>query len=378
MAHSKDQALMKCPHCGVALLRGEPSNLRCYRCQHVVALDPQANTLGLDDLRFQQLAAQLSRDGQLRYTAAQLHHYASQQAMLAQQPPPASLLVVSLCALLSGMLVGTRMSVLAGAVVALLALALGLVLHAWVRPPRAMRLPISLEQFQREVIGRWQKVHGGLPLGLIDSRLLRSLQYNQPAPEQMRAVLACPERAILDCLRANGLPARLGLGLVPTAPPFTPAEQATLATLQARPQLPLLLLHDASPVGCLLAWNVVQALGVQAGQVVYDLGLHPRQAIDHRLLRLYAASSVELMGLLRQHNSLHSPPTALSTAELDWLAQGWCSPILAIPPARLIHVVTRAVERATQSLPQGDTPLDPEQHARLQARAVGFMTWPGE
>jgi hypothetical protein len=56
----------------------------------------------------------------------------------------------------------------------------------------------------------------------------------------------------------------------------------------------------------------------------------------------------------------------LTDAELEWLAQGWWSPVAALRPSILVGRVTTAVERAPTR--------DPDRRA---AAAVGFLTWPG-
>jgi hypothetical protein len=59
-------------------------------------------------------------------------------------------------------------------------------------------------------------------------------------------------------------------------------------------------------------------------------------------------------------------PDALTQEEIDWLAQGWWSPIAAVPPAKLLAAVDRSLQQIEET-------SDPD---RRRAQAVGFLTWP--
>jgi hypothetical protein len=220
-------------------------------------------------------------------------------------------------------------------------------------------MPMSLEQFRDKIIKRWTAIYGERPAGLIDSRTKRS---DQPSSDQLRGVLLCPKQDILACLRANGIHQKLGLGLIPANTELTQAEQALTAELRSRPDLPVFVLHDASPAGVLLAENVRQKLK----RKVIDLGIHPRQAIEHNLVKLGAKPSAEDMKRLQE---LHTSGQ-LTQAEFDWLNKGFYSPVLALTPNRVIRILTNAVERgSTAAAPLPPTPEE-------QAKTIGFMTWP--
>jgi hypothetical protein len=66
--------------------------------------------------------------------------------------------------------------------------------------------------------------------------------------------------------------------------------------------------------------------------------------------------------------------------EFRWLERGFYTPILSVSPARLIRVVTQAAQRLNIAPPavaaHDAASADPEERARAQAQAVGFMTWP--
>jgi len=263
------------------------------------------------------------------------------------------------------------------ALVFAMAIGIGLMISA-IRKSRPFhpRLPMNFHDFQRDVIGRWQRVYGALPPGMIDPR--RPLPPD-PAPADQRAVLACPVPDILTCLRANRVPERLGIGLLPGDGRGTPHEEATLAALRANPRRPLLILHDAGPAGCTLARSLPLALGLRSEQPVIDIGLHPRQAMQHKLLRLKTKPSPELLRLLQKRVSPSTSATNLQTlsrSEFDWLKQGFYSPLPAVSPVRLIRAVEQAVDRNVPRSAASQPGRDPEQQAQHAAQTVGFLTWP--
>lgn len=118
-----------------------------------------------------------------------------------------------------------------------------------------------------------------------------------------------------------------------------------------------MVLHDASALGALLAPLLRQA---HPDRVVLDAGLpaaavRTRRGAVHRVAKAPRASAADLRSV-----------AGLSEADAAWLAQGFWSPIAAVPPSRLEAVVTAAVRQA------------------LAARAAelrspdGFLTWPAE
>ncbi|MCS6881007.1 MAG: hypothetical protein RMK84_02035 [Oscillochloridaceae bacterium] len=216
-----------------------------------------------------------------------------------------------------------------------------------------------------------------------DERARLRAAYMPPVP--LRAVLASPNLDVLDCLLANGLPQRLGLALLNPDGPLSEADERVLDLLRARPDVPLLLLHDASVEGCLLPALLPERWDLAPSQRVLDLGLRPRQAMRaHRfteytirgrwmktliLPRTYdPAPSPQMLERLEQE-AQRQQRVRLSEDELAWLREGCNSSVLFMPPAWMVTLVTRAVERYAPA--RGVDSL-----ANAQARAIGYMTWP--
>jgi len=378
---------MKCPHCTADLLYRERRDRRCAKCRQAFALEPKLNSLHLHDLRLVRVAEKISQYGTIGYTAGQLYHAVSFKAVKAQKPvhPLRKIFGTLFTSIFLGILLIVVVSFateLPSSIVVSLVLAImfgvSLVIIAIrISRPFRPRLPMKFRDFQRDVIGRWQQVYGALPPGMIDPR--QPLPPD-PAPADQRAVLACPVPDILTCLRANRIPERLGIGLLPGEAQRTPHEEATLAALRANPRRPLLILHDAGPTACTLARSLPLALGLRPEQPVIDIGLHPRQAMQHNLMRLSTKPSPELLRLLQKRVTPSDSATnaqTLSRPEFDWLKQGFYSPLPAVAPTRLIRAVEQAVDRAVPR-PAAATrrSSDPEQQAQHAAQTVGFLTWP--
>src|SRR5439155_9756182 len=122
------------------------------------------------------------------------------------------------------------------------------------------------------------------------------------------------------------------------------------------PDVPVIVLHDASLSGVALAGQARATLGSRA----FVAGLSPRAVLANAsALRLHEPRPPEADTAF-----LRAEP--LSEAEIEWLAEGWWSPIAAVPPAKLLTALERALERIE----------DAADSDRRRARAIGFLTWP--
>ncbi|MED7953700.1 hypothetical protein PUR61_03955 [Streptomyces sp. BE20] len=363
---------MICPHCAKSLRQRERGGHRCSYCRKDFALDPKSEGTGLNDLRIRKLTAKLTLDGRLACTVGQLR-YALQRrgrpepSFLGSRGGGSCLGVLGIAAMVVGL-------ALNGSLTVLLALG-GMVLigtgvrQFWLAdtpaPPAPVELRWDADDFRRTVVDRWKKVYGTLPSGLVEDDLVRP----GPPPAEPAFVLLCPDRTVTTFLQANDYPRR---------------HRALLVTdLRAVPAgLPVVVLHDASPQGCLL---VADARAALRGRRVLDAGLPVRTVLvdqDKFVLLRDPHRSEELQARLER------TVPGLTGGERAWFAEGWWSPLAALPPKRLLAVAVRAAERAggrgTAGGPAGipaprrpDRPENPIE-TRRRALAVGFLTWPEE
>ncbi|MFX0579995.1 hypothetical protein [Nocardia nepalensis] len=336
---------MICPHCNANLLRKERGGRRCSTCKREFALEPKESPLGLHDIRVRKLAERLGDGRGLRYTSMQLWYAAGRKKVPDEQRVfkrvrigvSVAIVVVAFFMMVSG-------AVPAGVVIPLGALVLALALvglqsaRPWFLQRATVPMPVSYNIFRGDVLGRWTSIYGGPPPGSVDEALVRP-----PAVDRPRFALLCPDRSVLACLIANNVPQTWDMALSDRID-------------RLPPDVPVIVLHDASLAGVALAGQARGTLGSRAVVVGLSPGAVLANASALRL-RETRPSAADAAFLRRE---------SLSHAEIEWLADGWWSPIAAIAPAKLLSVVERAVERVEDA-------ADPE---RRRAREVGFLTWP--
>ncbi|GIJ44495.1 hypothetical protein Val02_13810 [Virgisporangium aliadipatigenens] len=322
--------------------RRQRTGRRCGLCRRSFVLDPRDNPLRLHDVRVQRLAARLSGNGRYWFSVEQLYYAAARRYLGTDARPErrwtapipvatisVALFVAAAAVPLPGLyLPATLFGGIAGFGALLLAVASRVI--------RPVRPRMSLREFHATVANAWAPAHGAPLPGLAPEA-----PY-QPLPEPALAVLT-PDRGTFVCLQANRVPERLRVALA-GEPGQVPAG------------VPVVLLHDVSVQG--YAW-AEWARAALPGRAVTDLTPAPSVVRD-------AAAAVRLRDTPPKAATLATVAAAgrLRPADLDWLRQGWWSPIAALRPEPLIKKVEAAAGRRT----------DPDRRA---ARAVGYLTWPG-
>lgn len=366
-------AAVICPHCEKSLRHRERGGRTCSVCKRTFALEPKDNTLHLHDVRMRKLIERLGNGEGLRYTPAQLWYAAARNhtpTKAVEYGTVATCSVVIWAFVLLVISGGSgwdpdvvRPAIAIGVVV--LVLTILLTVRASRRAKRNIRrveVPMSLATFRTAIIGRWVAVYGSPPAGLTDEG---RAQYpvvpgvgGAQGQGRPRLALLCPDRDVLAFLALNGAHKTHSLALVRSVD--------QLRNISAGPAqadgpgaagVVGIVLHDASPAGLAFASEARAALG---GRAVVA-GMPPRTVMDKtNAVRLRKPLDPGDLEAIRMSSS------ALTAEEADWLTGGWWSPLAAVPPAKLMAVVARAVDRA-------EGLADPD---RGRARQVGFLTWP--
>ncbi|MFQ3631117.1 ABC transporter permease [Roseiflexus sp.] len=390
---------MKCPHCGESLRYRERSNQTCSKCHQRFALEPKLDPLKLSDRKLRSLAERLSRKGVYRYTIAHLYHaailqwvkhiyrerfswpYKTSLSDILYQSRLTQIALIGLTGIwfffylesqtfsASGFWPTIKMifggcGILAMATPAAVAELIGKIRGSGKLPD------VSLADFEHKCLAPWEMMYGQLP-GKIDSADVLRLRasFSNPPRHRIRAFIVSPNEDILDCLRANDLPQRLGVALINPDHPLTGEMEDLVRFARNNPRLPILMIHDASVWGCLLPYLLPAKWGLTADHRVIDLGLRPHHVRQLQLPWRYERVPSELRRLL--DNVARKPDNPfLHRDEVDWLREGSVASALFIPPSKLIAVVTKTVKQTAPRL------VDPEVEAQAQARAIGFMTWP--
>ncbi|MFJ1745404.1 hypothetical protein ACIOJD_04060 [Streptomyces sp. NPDC088116] len=344
---------MICPHCAQNLLRKERPGSTCSKCRRTFVYDPKTNALRLHDLRVRRVGEKITDGGRLTVTVAQLWFALSRRTLRVKSRRKGVVAMMTgalLCA--GGLAVGLsggeeNDGFLLFGIPLLICVVVGVSLMA--NGSSQGRITFPLSGFRHTLTHQWTDVYGALPAGVVDeARVPAGALKGSP-----RAALLCPDPGVLAFLAANGMPERFGIALA------TDVRQVPDA-------VPVIVLHDADANGCLLARRTRDAL---PGRTVVDAGM-PLRAVMSARGAVPVRSRQPAPQLVRQLRD----SAALTTAEVDWLAKGWSCPLLGVPPAKLLAVVTRAAERVTAA----DSDRREEESDRREAEAVGFLTWPGE
>ncbi|MFB6889280.1 hypothetical protein ACFCX4_08200 [Kitasatospora sp. NPDC056327] len=376
---------MTCPHCRAKLLQRERRGRTCSRCRKAFALEPKESR-GLTDLRLRHTVGRLGDGGRVVLTVEQLRWAHQTPGRPAPRPVPKPIgrprepeirgVLPVTANLLFGAVVVAGSTVLGLQVHALLGLAVpaacfGLLaffstvpdlsrllrrrslLARWQKDEQEWQEARERERREREqwtpsydllpgwtvnafrnlVVDRWNGVYGGLPEGVVEHSAVRAA----PLPGPAALAVLCPDPVVRAFLHANGFPEHHRAVVV-----------ATLRELP--PRLPVVVLHDASPDGHLLA---AQARHGRPGGRVADAGLSVRAvlAAGYRAVQLHEHQRREpLEDMLRRL-------PGLTDAEREWLAAGLWSPLAAVPPKQLLAMAERATEQ-------------------VLTHGTGFLTWP--
>ncbi|MFJ8431577.1 hypothetical protein ACIQ9P_09765 [Kitasatospora sp. NPDC094019] len=376
---------MKCPRCEAELPGRTRTGRTCWSCNRRFALEPKL-TRGLHDQRLRRTVERLGDGGRVVLTVAQLrwaHHERGRPATLPRTDPPGrpaeprfeGVGVLAFCLGMGSGLVAvaylliTRLpaAIILAVVAGLFGLVmLGVIAKDAVRLLRRGRIRAEWEQAERQwqsrrellrryedawtttlvqrlewsdadfrtmVLNPWDEVYGGLPAGVVEDAAVRP-----PVPDGPPALaVLCPDRTVIAFLHANTFAERYRAVIVTT-------------TAELPDDLPVIVLHDASPQGLLLAR---EARAARPAVPVVDAGLSARTAVaaGDRAVQRYEHQEREPL------EELLARLPGLSKGEHAWLAGGLWSPLVAVPPKRLLTMAERAAERALHG-------------------NVGFLSWP--
>ena len=246
-------------------------------------------------------------EGGWRYTPRQLY-YATCAA--AESPPrsPArnQFALGALLVLVSLILLPIHPAAIAVASLAALSLALGVVSLLTRRPPAGRSLAVSYQEFEAVLRSDTK------PEGLVGDP-------HSAAAGSGAITVVCDSSANADAVLAN---------LDQTG---APAVRVLVWNDQEVRGRTVIALHDASPRGCALPLWLADA-----GARVVDAGLRPAW-VDRDDIQVLEGAPARLP---RDLSSL------LTADETDWLRSGRRVELAVLPPARLLHLVNDAVERA--------------------------------
>ena len=326
---------------------------RCGSCGHSFAFEPKDENPKVSDEMFQKAIEDVSSRGSLYFTKANLGYALDRRVTRWKWKDSLGILVgIGFSSIFMAVVTDTVELVYAAFVFAAVILASPFVLRAWRR--RYGREPrIAPRDFDR-LLRRWQSVHGAV------DKLLDGAAWGAPARAIIdpainaelsrysfdRAVVtdkAQPAALLVankfhvdhECavLSVDGYPGGTG--------------PALLAMLRQNPELRVMALHDASAGGCALPLTLRgdSWFGEQAR--VIDLGLRPREGLSLGIPVLETFSA-----------PLGPVKDLLTPREIAWLEQGKRIELDALPPARLMRVISQGFARFEEMLSGGAQPTN--------------------
>jgi len=268
---------MKCPECGHN--QKAKMGLRCLECSYEYAFDPKQPPK-MTDGRFKAIVRRASANDTRYFTLNQLYaaylgfHRKSMKSSLGCAGVAAA---ISLLLGIIGFAVGNPEISWFGAIPAVVAVLVVLGYFFGGKPP----FP-SPEEFDAKAVARWEGKRGKLP------KLLRQPSLHRPPEDQrfediyehgVERLLIVQRDILVDLFVRNGWHAeQRALVIAESGYPAHLTEYAR-NLLKERPDLPVFLLHDASPEGADMAKRLARSGLLPLGDhEVSDLGLFSEDA----------------------------------------------------------------------------------------------------
>lgn len=190
---------------------------------------------------------------------------------------------------------------------------------------------------------RWTQINGAianlLPLPFEE----RDKVNLDPNPDYWNGVLICDHDAIAQFLIANGFCEQNQCAVISISGYPQSVFNRIQPMLRQNPNLPIYVLHNASPSGVSLIAQLREHEEWFQNQDVkiYDLGLRPRQVWKSRNSVIHcsknsASQAANLFPILQGE---------LAANELAWLKLGFFVELESFPPEKLLQVVTQKIAK---------------------------------
>jgi len=157
-------------------------------------------------------------------------------------------------------------------------------------------------------------------------------------------VLVCESEAIAQLLIANNVHFEHNCAVLSISGYPQAIFATTMAMLRRNPDLQVIALHNCSPSGVALINELRTSPDwyLDSGQVIFDLGMLPRQvaaARGHAYIQIsdkFARDARSMPQKVRQ---------SLTATELKWLEAGYFVDLESFAPQKLMHIVSQGIGR---------------------------------
>ena len=348
---------MKCIQCNVDNnLKDRIANQgRCSNCKHPFAFEPTSmeSNLRFTDGFFAKALADISANGTLYFTRKQLLYLLEKR--LARKFSSGMIIAGYFFVALVGFVVLSISGL--GAIVLgylfLIGVVIPFILRRW-PPKRRLQQLLEISKFITitdamldDWLQQWQRFNPP-PTRLLPppsaSASLAPAAADDVTAYSFDRVLVCDSVAIAQLLIANNIHFEHNCAVLSISGYPQAIFATTMAMLRRNPDLQVIALHNCSPSGVALI-NELRTSPVwylDSGQVIFDLGMLPRQvaaARGHAYIQVSAdsAQSARVM-----------PPEVvkqLSATELKWLEAGYFVDLESLTPQKLMHIVSQGIGR---------------------------------
>jgi hypothetical protein len=365
---------MKCIQCNADNnLKDRTANQgRCSNCKHPFAFEPtlMEAKIRFTDGFFAKALADISANGTLYFTRGQLLYLLKKRlvrkARFARAGCVSSLILVPTFLLIVNGLAGLLASLKSLVpwisfpfvfVVIFLFLALfsQAIQSMWLRwsdrrplQPKNIAKGISITESMVDIwIQQWQRFNPPPTRLLPPPSTLASLAPAVAADVTAYSfdrVLVCDSVAIAQLLIANNIHFEHNCAVLSICGYPQAIFATTMAMLRRNPDLQVIALHNCSPSGVALINELRTSPDwfLDSGQVIFDLGMLPRQvaaARGHAYIQIsdkFARDARSLPQKVRQ---------SLTGKELKWLEAGYFIDLESLTPQRLMQIVSQGIAR---------------------------------
>ena len=350
---------MKCIQCNVDNnLKDRIANQgRCSNCKHPFAFEPTSmeGKLRFTDGFFAKALADISANGTLYFTRKQLRYLLEKRLLRKARILPAIYLIGLLIILANFVGMGILVSSRLGWTVPIFMIlcTVGIISLAqrferrFLRPKKINKRVLIADAMLDIWLKRWEQFNGS-PARLLSlpsaSASLAPADADDVTAYSFDRVLVCDSVAIAQLLIANNIHFEHNCAVLSISGYPQAIFATTMAMLRRNPDLQVIALHNCSPSGVALINELRTSPDwyLDSGQVIFDLGLLPRQvaaARGHAYIQVSAdsAQSARVM-----------PPEVvkqLSATELKWLEAGYFVDLESFTPQKLMHIVSQGIGR---------------------------------
>lgn len=329
---------MKCIYCShdADYNKRHSSGGRCFNCGRGYAFEPKTDVPKISDPFFHNAILRLSENNQLFFTERQLWYELNRALVRKEGGCFSAILIIMLFFLC--ILMGEEQYILTFIIGA------GMVVSILYRQLRGSKTtvykpPLSFSHFRENYLERWIKAHGRPDMLLNLDDYAPRLEKEKESDPSALGTFSFDQAVVTDSdevahlLVANNF--HFDYKCAVLSLDGYPGDRADtiLKMLRQNPNLIVFALHDASIEGCQTALRLREPKWFPDQQIkIVDLGMFPHHA-----------QKMTLQPLTTEQTVPEKVQALLKPEEIKWLERGIKVELEALPPMRLIRIISRGM-----------------------------------